>query len=196
MKSPMKADRPRRSASGPVPAGLVNRGYNARMRDVYYLKADALLSQFRTRAQRSPLAPDLALFDRLSGALRTARDYATQASAGMAHSASGPPPGVPAYFKEEVLFIHLLEEIHNSCLFLRSRYATVRELAGYRDKISNLLKKGGRKGYLTKILDFLGEKQSADESDVREILRLVTSRMALCRRIFDIIRTGKGANAL
>jgi len=192
MKSkPKKA--PARS-SAPMDFSLLNRGYNARMRDVYFQKGAAQLATMAKKQDGEPFAPDTVQLNKLVSAINTCREFAQQAARGVRNSNSMPKSseGGPGFFKEEILFIHILDELHSSCLFLRSRFNTLHELNLYRNKINGLLKAGGREGYLTKILHFIREKQAADETESQLSLGLLQDRMALCKRIFEIIKTRKG----
>lgn len=176
--------------TGPTDLNLINRAYNARMRDAYFLKSERLFGEFYNRIVNNLSSPDLALLSRFCVSVTTARDFARQAAFGM-QSQSHQLPGSPAFFKEEILFIHLLEELHSSCNFLKARFNTMHALSRYRQKISGLIRNRKGEGYLSKILRFLKDKLKSDETEIRQILKLILERMHTSHRIFDIIKIRK-----
>jgi hypothetical protein len=177
----------------------INRSYNARMRDVYYLKFEESLTEFTQKLKQHPLAPDIPLLNRQNNELSTTVDFAKQAISGAllgdggAQESDREPLGGPAYFKEEVLFINLLEELHSSGIFLFNRFKTIYELHRYKVKIRGLIHaKEKSEGYLSKILHFINENQKAEDEEIKQIIALILERRQLSRRIFDIIKTRKG----
>lgn len=177
---------------------VINRSYNTRMRDIYFQKFESDLENFVQKLTKSPLTPDTALLNKFNDSLATSADFARESIAGMPLHAlptskiktlSGPPQ----YFKEEILFINVLEELISSSRFLLNRFNTIHELGEYRKKIRELLATYGRhKGYLSKILEFLDENQKAEDEEIKQIVCLIKERTLLSRRIFDIIKTRKG----
>jgi hypothetical protein len=187
-----------RFAAGMSNFNLINRGYNARMRDVYFLKVQKTLNEFSERLRKHPLAPDIPLLNRLNSELSTTDDFARQAiagiplSSGQAMQSHGAAEG-PAFFKEEILFINLLEELCSSGIFLLNRLNTIYELNSYKGKIHDLLKvRDKTEGYLSKILHFINENQKAEDAEIKQIIVLILERMALAHRIYKIIRTKRG----
>jgi hypothetical protein len=174
---------------------LINRGYNARMRDVYFAKVEKTLSDFDGRLRKHPLSPDIPLLNRLNNELATAGDFARQAISGIPLSSGpsvhhGTTAESPAFFKEEILFINLLEELLSSGIFLLNRFKTIYELNSYREKIRGLLSAPDRsEGYLSKILHFINENQKAEDEEIKQIMLLILERMALAHQIYYIVKT-------
>ncbi len=177
---------------------IINRGYNARMRDAYFIKIEKSLSEFTRKLKENSLEPDMAILRRLNNELATAVDFSRQSIMGF--PLNRPPlkgrqiiSGKPFFFKEEILFINLLEELVSSGIFLLNRFNTIFELNSYKDKIQGLLYTPDKnEGYLTKILHFINENQKSEDEEIKQIIALIIERMTLARRIFNIIKTSKG----
>jgi hypothetical protein len=177
---------------------LINRGFNARMRDVYFSRLGKTLAEFNERLKKHPRTPDIPLLDRLNSEFSTTGDFARQAISGIPLNSGpamqpGEPAESPAFFKEEILFINLLEELFSSGIFLLNRFKTLYELNSYKQKIHGLLKVGDKsEGYLSNILHFINENQKAEDEEIKQIISLILERMALARRIYNIIKTKRG----
>ncbi|OGJ84868.1 MAG: hypothetical protein A2268_12070 [Candidatus Raymondbacteria bacterium RifOxyA12_full_50_37] len=185
---------PRQSEQDDLPTA--NRAYNLRMRDIYFGKACRILSRLGKGLHKALLKPDLSTLGNVCNALDIALDFARQAVAGQVQAKkkdetlSRQPP---LLLREEVLYLHLLEELASSGRFLKTRFNTIVELGKYRDGISALpLDQEVVKGYITQIMYFLDENRKAEEEEIRAIITLILKRMHLINHIQSITRKANG----
>lgn len=194
----MKNKTPVPAFAPPAPAGpanfyVTNRAYNLRMRDLYYEEVEKNLVAFSESVKANFLRPDYSRLASFSESVRTASRYAQHAVFGLSprspRQSGQAPSSSPAPLHEEFLFIHLLEELYSSGLFLINRFNTIREFKKYKDHINTLPKsRASATGYISTILNFIQESEKAEEEEIRHLISLKIKRIRLANRIFVILK--------
>ncbi|MBL8026109.1 MAG: hypothetical protein JNL74_06850, partial [Fibrobacteres bacterium] len=167
---------------------MQNRKFNASLRDTYFEKALHSFSEFNDDySMETPLFSASAKILDFQSSIDTALEYSKTAVAGVktderaSHSEAG-------FFREEILFMHLLDDCASACRYVSTRQSTINELADYRKKISALSLAGKQKGYVSRILNYIDEKRSRDDIEIRQILKQVKHSLAIAETIFSTIK--------
>jgi len=187
----------RKEPPGPQDLNEKNRAYNAKMRDLYYRRAEGHLGTFYQSLRANFLKPDYNELQDFCNALNTSREFAKQTIAGSSrqHRKTEGAGSAPPILQEEIVFLHMLEELYSSSVFLVNRFNTVSQFNSYkRDILAMPKNKDIEYGYLSSIVEFIDETQWTEEEEVRHIVSLIIKRIKLGNRIFAVMKKFKISN--
>jgi hypothetical protein len=167
---------------------MQNRKFNASMRDTYFERALQSFSDLSGEfSSETPLFSTSARLLDFQSNIDIALEYARMSVAGLlteeraSHSEMG-------FFREEIVFMHLLDDCASACRYVSTRYSTISELSNYRKKISALSLAGKQSGYVSKILNYIDDKKNSDDIEIRQILKQVKNGLTIAETIFGTIK--------
>jgi hypothetical protein len=159
------------------------------MRNIYFDRVKTTLDELGKNLQTKYQNPNLDKLRDFCNTINTTCNYARQAVSPAPAGYTGSGENEPAYLKEEILFIHLLDEMLSSCVFLTTRLNTIQVLLQYKKKISALPRhKDIEKGYISKILAVIDEGQKTEAEEIKHLIALIKKRVRLASRIFTTFK--------
>ncbi len=175
-----------------VSIALQNRLFHSSMRDAYFIRTMDSFKKFSGDfISENPLFSHSAKMLEFQSHIDTTIDYAKSSTTGIkaeeraSHLTTG-------FFREEILFIHLLEDCASACRYLTTRYSTTHELNEYSRKISSLSLAGKTTGYVSKILAYVADRRNCDDLEIKQILNQIGNGLSLANTIFGTIKIKKG----
>jgi hypothetical protein len=171
-----------------MPLVMQNRGYNASMRDVYFRKAVESFTELnREYSHEAALFSESARLLEFQSNLDIALEYAKISIVGIFTEERNSFTR-QGFYREEILFVHLLEDCSSACRFLCTRHSTILELSDYKRKISALSLAGRSGGYVSRILKYIDEKNSRDDLEIRQIIGQIEGGLELAGTLYETIK--------